>query len=236
MLGETVEALAYQSERAARYDEESQFDKGNRQQHYLTLLDLLRYTRNRRFDFCDMGCGTGYFASAFFEVAPESQGLAIDVSPAMLDLARQRVEKHGASMEFVCRGFEDFDWQAVAQKFDVVFSAMAIHHLEDAEKWELFRNIFTAVRPNGWFVLYDIVCCSTAQDTELLEYLACADMQRRLLHHLETDFVPEDLRIEQLIANDRRIRANEGDQESSLERQVNALKQAGFNSVMLAFQ
>ena len=47
---------------------------------------------------------------------------------------------------------EDF---AEPERFDVVISSLAIHHLEDADKRSLFKRIFTALRPGGAFLNVD---------------------------------------------------------------------------------
>lgn len=226
---------SYGVKRAVGFDEEAQFNIGNRKQHYEVLKDILKYMRKSKLDFCDLGCGTGFFTGAFFDVAPDSQGILIDASPEMLKLADGKLSRHPDKINFICLRFQDINWNEFANGFDVVFSSLAVHHLHHEEKWKLFSGIFEALKPDGWFILYDLICCAGPQETRLIEYLACADMQRRLLSHLELDFVPHEFSIEQLIANDRRIRAEDGDKEAVLEEQVERLKQAGFSSAVLVF-
>ena len=44
-----------------------------------------------------------------------------------------------------------------AGDFDLVVSALAIHHLEGPEKAELFRRLRAVVAPGGRFVLGDVI-------------------------------------------------------------------------------
>jgi len=229
-------ARAYKADRAARYDEETQYDKGNRQQHYDILIDLLKYTGKSRFDFCDLGCGTGTFIHAFFQVAPESHGLAVDASSEMIEIALRKLSGFGQNVKFICCDFQHLEWRDFVAHFDVIFSSMAIHHLAHPDKWRLFQSICNSLRPDGWFILYDLICCQDPRDTHLLEYLACSDIQRRLLSYLEADVVPEELSIDKLIKNDRELRLREGDMEAPLQEQVLALRRAGFASVVAVFQ
>jgi tRNA (cmo5U34)-methyltransferase len=41
--------------------------------------------------------------------------------------------------------------------FDVVFSALAVHHLDGAGKADLFRRVAAALAPGGRFVIADVV-------------------------------------------------------------------------------
>jgi tRNA (cmo5U34)-methyltransferase len=41
--------------------------------------------------------------------------------------------------------------------FDLVASALCVHHLTGSEKADLFARVFSALRPGGRFVLADVV-------------------------------------------------------------------------------
>jgi len=226
---------SYGVKRAAGFDEEAQFNIGDRKHQYEVLKDILKYMQKPKLDFCDLGCGTGFFTNAFFDVDPNSEGILLDASPEMLKMAEAKLVQHHNKLNFICLRFQDINWKDFAGGFDVIFSSLAIHHLHNEEKWKLFKRIFEAIKPEGWFILYDLICCAEPADTKLIEYLACMDMQRRLLSHLELDFVPEEWSIDQLISNDRRIRREDGDREAVLEDQMGHLKQAGFSSTVLVF-
>jgi len=43
------------------------------------------------------------------------------------------------------------------EEFELVASALSVHHLDDAGKADLFRRIAGALRPGGRFVLGDVV-------------------------------------------------------------------------------
>ena len=48
--------------------------------------------------------------------------------------------------------------------FDVVASALAVHHLEDRDKAELFAGVARALEPGGRFVLADVVVPADPDD------------------------------------------------------------------------
>jgi SAM-dependent methyltransferase len=228
--------LGYGAENAQRYDEESSYNKGNREQQFFLLVDFLNFVRKPRLEFCDLGCGTGFFTRAFVDLADDTRGVAFDASPEMLAIARSNLAKYGERVAFFCRKFEDMHWNEMTQKFDVVFSSLAIHHVSDSEKWRIFQGIYATVRSGGYFLLFDLIRFAAVRDSQLLEYLACCDIRRRLISHLKIKREPAELSVDRMIENDRRMRGAEGDKEAILEETIAALLRAGFNSVIQIFQ
>ena len=51
--------------------------------------------------------------------------------------------------------------------FDLVVSALAVHHLDGSGKQDLFRRIAGAVRPGGRFVLGDVVLPARPEDAAI---------------------------------------------------------------------
>ena len=100
----------------------------------------------------ELGTGTGETARRLLEAHPYAYLVGVDVSGAMLDMARRalppgRFELRLGSIE------EDLP----EGPFDLVASALAVHHLSGPEKAELFVNVHDALRPGGRFVLGDVV-------------------------------------------------------------------------------
>ena len=98
----------------------------------------------------DLGTGTGETALAVRAVHPEAQVVGVDASPGMLALARDRLP--------------DADLRAARLEdplpdgpFDLVVSALAVHHLDDAGKADLFRRVAATLADGGAFVLADVV-------------------------------------------------------------------------------
>lgn len=100
----------------------------------------------------ELGTGTGATAKRLLDVHPEASLVGIDGSPAMLaaaahELPADRFEPRLAS-------FED---PLPSGPFELVASALAVHHLDDAAKAELFRRVREVLRPGGRFVLADVI-------------------------------------------------------------------------------
>jgi tRNA (cmo5U34)-methyltransferase len=96
----------------------------------------------------DLGAGTGETSRALRAVYPQAPIVAVDVSEAMLArLDVPGVERHVARLQD----------PLPEGGFDLVVSALAVHHLDPGEKRDLFARIHAALRPGGRFVLGDVV-------------------------------------------------------------------------------
>ncbi len=100
----------------------------------------------------DLGTGTGETARLLLDLHPRAKLVGIDVSAAMLDEARRALPADRTDLH-VGR-LEDTLPQG---PFDLVVSALAVHHLEAHGKRDLFRRVAHALRPGGRFVLGDVV-------------------------------------------------------------------------------
>jgi tRNA (cmo5U34)-methyltransferase len=100
----------------------------------------------------DLGSGTGETLAAVLARHPGARAIGVDESAHMLDEARRRLAGH--SVEFVVADLSE-DWPEGA--FDLVVSALAIHHVDAPAKSELFMRIAAVLRPGGRFVLGDVV-------------------------------------------------------------------------------
>jgi tRNA (cmo5U34)-methyltransferase len=100
----------------------------------------------------DLGTGTGETLAAVLGRHGGAVAVGIDKNEAMLDAARERL---GAlPVEFVVAQLSD---PLPAGPFDLVVSALAVHHLEGSDKAALFARVAEALPPGGRFVLGDVV-------------------------------------------------------------------------------
>jgi tRNA threonylcarbamoyl adenosine modification protein (Sua5/YciO/YrdC/YwlC family) len=100
----------------------------------------------------ELGTGTGETAVRLLARHPGAQLLGIDESEAMLHEARGRLDAGRVSLR-VGRLQDPLP----EGKFDLVVSALCVHHLDPAEKADLFRWVHGVLEPGGRFVLGDVV-------------------------------------------------------------------------------
>jgi tRNA (cmo5U34)-methyltransferase len=107
----------------------------------------------------ELGIGTGETAGRVLTLHPEARLLGIDGSEPMLAAARAALPRDRVELRLL--RLED---APPAGRFDLVFSAFAIHHLESREKAALFSRIAAALSPGGCFVLGDVVVPESPDD------------------------------------------------------------------------
>jgi tRNA (cmo5U34)-methyltransferase len=110
----------------------------------------------------DLGVGTGETAASVLDVYPAARLVGIDASEDMLGRARELLP--GTRIEsLVCSRLER---PLPAGSFDLVVSALAVHHLDGSGKADLFRRVAEVLRPGGRFVLGDVVIPERPEDAQ----------------------------------------------------------------------
>ena len=100
----------------------------------------------------DLGTGTGETLFRVLARHPGATAVGIDESEAMLEVAASRLE--GQAVELRVADLAD---PLPAGPFDLVVSALAVHHLDGPAKATLFGRVAAVLRPGGRFVLGDVV-------------------------------------------------------------------------------
>ena len=106
----------------------------------------------------ELGTGTGETARRVLQHHQHARFVGIDESESMLTHAHLALP--GAT-ELRTSRLQD---PLPEGPFDLVFSALTVHHLDSAEKADLFRRIATVLAPGGLFVLGDVVAPERSED------------------------------------------------------------------------
>jgi tRNA (cmo5U34)-methyltransferase len=99
----------------------------------------------------DVGAGTGLMSAFLLEKFPGARLTLMDISENMLAMARQRFAARPGTCYVTC----DYSCSELGGPYDIICSALSIHHLETEDKRQLFSRIFTALKPGGMFVNAD---------------------------------------------------------------------------------
>jgi tRNA threonylcarbamoyl adenosine modification protein (Sua5/YciO/YrdC/YwlC family) len=100
----------------------------------------------------DLGTGTGETARLVLERHPDASLVGIDENEGMLAVAQGRLPSERVSLRT-----GRIEEPLPEGPFDLVVSALAVHHLDDAGKAELFARVREVLGPGGLFVLGDVV-------------------------------------------------------------------------------
>jgi tRNA (cmo5U34)-methyltransferase len=105
----------------------------------------------------ELGTGTGETATRIRALQPAAEWIGIDANEAMLGRARERLPDADLRLQRL----ED---ELPSGPFDLVVSALAVHHLDGAGKRDLFARVAGVLRPGGRFVLGDVVVPTAGQE------------------------------------------------------------------------
>jgi tRNA (cmo5U34)-methyltransferase len=120
------------------------------------ILSALPRTKSDHFTTVELGCGEGHLAWAILAAFPRCTVVALDGDATMRHEASVRLSEYGDRVEV--RHFDLFepDWMDALPKVDCFVSFLALHHLDDAGKRELYSRARAKLTDEGAFVLADI--------------------------------------------------------------------------------
>lgn len=166
----------------------------------------------------DIGAGTGLLSALLLEKYPRATLTLIDISEKMLEVARKRFAGN-PRVRFVAA---DYSREELPGTYDLVCSALSIHHLDHEDKRRLFSRIYRTLNAGGIFVNADQ-----------------ADAQSTWMRRMNTGswdaFVskspapPEELRAAM-------VRRDTLDKNATLLDQISWLTDAGFSGVDIVYK
>lgn len=98
----------------------------------------------------ELGVGTGETARRVLALHPGARLVGVDRQEDMLSRARELFPDADLRVGRLEEPLPD-------GPFDLVVTALAVHHLDAAGKRDLFERVAAALRPGGTFVLADVV-------------------------------------------------------------------------------
>jgi tRNA (cmo5U34)-methyltransferase len=117
---------------------------------YGAAVDAIACGVHPRRRILDLGAGTGLLSGFVAQAHPGAELVLVDAAPAMLERARERLAAlAGATVTLHVADLRD---PFPDGPFDAIVSALAIHHLDDPGKRDLYRRAHEALSPGGVFV------------------------------------------------------------------------------------
>jgi tRNA (cmo5U34)-methyltransferase len=107
----------------------------------------------------DLGTGTGVTLAGVLALHPGARAVGVDESAGMLEVARANLGESSVDLRVA-----DLTDPLPEGPFDLVVSALAVHHLDGPGKADLFCRVAAVVGPPGRFVLGDVVVPEDSAD------------------------------------------------------------------------
>ena len=139
-----------------------------RAEQMATLLDLIPARPDERFTIVELASGEGALAQAILERFHACHYIAFDGSTVMRQHMSERLTQFSNRLEI--RSFElaEREWRTtLPSPLRCVVSSLSIHHLFDAEKQQLFRELAEHLEPSGALLVADIIKPATQQTADL---------------------------------------------------------------------
>jgi RimJ/RimL family protein N-acetyltransferase/ubiquinone/menaquinone biosynthesis C-methylase UbiE len=133
---------------------------------YRTAVEMIPGDRTRALRILDLGAGTGLYAGMVQVVFPQAELTLLDLATEMLAQAKTRFDQLGKSPNILVGDYLQADLDA---PYDVIISALSIHHLTDDDKIRLYQKVFQALKPGGMFINADQVLGRTPEVEKLYQ-------------------------------------------------------------------
>ena len=122
------------------------------------FVDLFEFffKKKEELNLLDFGCGDGILSRVIKDRFPKNNFYLLDGSEIMLRKAKENLD--ATSDNIIQSSFEDFIVKNKEEdKYDFIYSSMAIHHLEHYKKQELYSKFYNLLKFNGLFINIDVV-------------------------------------------------------------------------------
>ncbi len=136
------------------------------------MMSILKTREQPVESFLDLGCGDGILGAAVLGEYPSARGVFADFSEPMLKQAREGFKEYADQLVFENLDYGDKAWVNRMQPhgpFDAVVSGFSIHHQPDARKYEIYQEIFSLLKPGGWFINIEHVASASQTSVDLFE-------------------------------------------------------------------
>ena len=160
----------------------------------------------------DLGAGTGLLSYFWYQYCPDTEYVLVDVADEMLNVARKRF----AGIDNISYQTLDYSKGLPNEDFDVITSALSIHHLENADKAKLFARIYDKLPVDGLFVNYDQFCAGQKEMNEWFDSYWVNQLSNSGLTDNDIELWKERRKL---------------DKECSVEEEIEMLYRCSFKSV-----
>jgi tRNA (cmo5U34)-methyltransferase len=152
-------ATIWKSEEVVRSFAAQAAQRERERSEQLTLVArLLPFAADEAFTFLDLGAGMGAASRAVLTEYPRARSILAEYSPHMMAEGEKALAAFAGRYQYVEFDMLSAQWPAdIPLALDAVVSALSIHHLPDARKRSIFREIRERLRVDGWYINYDPV-------------------------------------------------------------------------------
>lgn len=165
----------------------------------------------------DLGAGTGLLSEFWFKHFKNSVYTLVDVADQMMEVAKKRFWGL-TNFNFI---IADYSKDFPKGNYDLITSALSIHHLTDEDKLNLYKLIFKQLPTKGYFVNFDQFNGNTKLLTDFYNNYWYEHIKNSGISDYEKSSWSERRKV---------------DKENSVEKSIDILKEAGFKIVECVYR
>ena len=174
----------------------------------------------------DLGCGTGLLSLKLLKAA-NCRIVGADMSPAMLDIFKGKIQELGLAGKVSLRHVDARSLPFKRDSFDIVASTVTLHHVID--KASVIKRIRSLLRPRGRFVLGDL-------DVDAYGKLTDARRISQVMDYLKAELLLAaqdggEVALRRMFENGRKHLFNEGEYCVGFATWAGLCRKAGFGKV-----
>jgi tRNA (cmo5U34)-methyltransferase len=123
-----------------------------------SMISVIPFESSDKFKLLDLGCGTGNVTKTAKKKFPNSMIDCIDIAENMIQMAKIKLEDYD-DIKYHVGDFSEVDFK---EKFDVIVSSLALHHIKtDTDKRKFYIKIYELLESGGIFINSDYVLGSS---------------------------------------------------------------------------
>ena len=134
---------------------------------YGAVLESIPFREEQEIRVLDLGAGTGLLSAVVAGKFPRARVTLVDLSVEMLRVARRRFSGERGRFEFRTMDYARKPLPSTEGGYDLVVSALSVHHLTHGDKRELFEKVHRSLAGGGYFVNADQISGETPEEEEL---------------------------------------------------------------------
>ena len=164
----------------------------------------------------DLGIGTGITSEKILKLLPGASLTAVDFSEQMIKGAKKLLAKY--KVEYLLGDYSELDF---GTDFDIVLSVIGFHHQNDEGKKKMFKKIYNSLKPDGIFILGDLVTYRDKNKAALND--------AKHYHHL-VENARDEKALEEWAYHHKFLNVL-----TPIEDQITWLKDAGFSNIEIKY-
>ncbi len=184
---------------------------------YGVAIEQIPFKADEHFSVLDLGAGTGLFSEMVRSLYPNVTLTLTDISPEMLGKARERF-KGTTGIHYLNH---DYIAQPIDGEYDVVISALSLHHSTETQLDQVFSRVYSCLKPGGIFINADQILGRTPRIEQMYE-------QAWLEQAESSGCTPEEIKVA--------MKRMESDKTLPLTLQLDLLEKTGFSTVNCWYQ